>query len=311
VDPCILWGDAGRPKPQTIQDNCAADGIPPDFAGGASGAEIITGGGLGRLKPEDSNALSVGLVVTPPGSGFSVAVDYFDIKVKNQVGSFALGVVGACYADPRFRTIPGFCDLFERDLDPDSPDQFSILSVDASYRNIPTQRTKGFDLNASFEHDLSFGKLEIEGETTRTTYDKTELFLGRVQDYNGLVGEPKWVADVQTRLRRGDWTFTWTVNYTGKGDNFGYEEEEGEVELSYSGPSTIITGVKEIFTVRYQTEKYEVIGGVSNLLDKQPPVVSYSDAPGSVLRIGNAPLSSQYLSLYEGRGVFLSLNRKF
>jgi iron complex outermembrane receptor protein len=315
VDPCTNYGDPERPKPQVIQDNCAADGIPPDFQAFGSGVEILTGGGIGRLQPEDSDALSVGLVVTPPGTGFSFAIDYFDIKVTNQVGSFSLGTVGACYSDPRFRTVPGFCDLFTRDLDPNSTRYLEILDVDASYRNIPDQRTKGLDLNVSYERDFTFGKLEVEAEATRTNFDKTELFLGRVLNTNGLVGEPKLVADAQVRLRQGDWTYSWTANYTGKGNNLGYEEEEAEYGLFYSGLANITVDAPTIIThdlsVRYKSDEFEVLAGVTNVMNKKPPIVSDSDAPGSVLRVGNAPLSSQYLSLYEGRGAFLSLSRKF
>jgi iron complex outermembrane recepter protein len=315
VDPCTNYGDPERPKAVVIQTNCAADGIPPDYQAFGSSAQILTGGGLGRLKPEDSQALSVGLVVTPPGTGFSVAVDYFDIKVTQQVGSFSSGTVGACYSDPRFRTISGFCDLFTRDLDPESPRYLEILQIDASYRNIPNQRTKGFDLNASYERSMSFGKLEVEGEATYTTYDTTELFAGRVLDTNGLVGEPKLVADVQSRLRKGDWTFAWTVNYTGGGQNLGFEEEEGQYGLFYSGLANIITGASSVMThdlsIRYRGDKFEVTGGVTNVLGRLPPLVSNSDAPGSIQRVGNAPLSSQYLSLYEGRGAFLTLSRRF
>jgi iron complex outermembrane recepter protein len=314
VDPCANWGDPDRPKPQVIQTNCAADGIPADWAANGAGAEIITGGGLGRLKPEDSDAISIGLILTPPGTGFSAALDYFDIKVEQQVGSFSLGTVGACYSDPRFRTIAGFCDLFTRDLDPDSTRYLDILEVDASYRNIPDQRTKGFDLNASYTHDYSFGTIEVEGEATYTTYDKTELFAGRILDSNGLVGEPKLVADVQTRYRKGDWTFSWTMNYTGSGTNLGYEEEEGLADSGIYG-GNIITGVSAVIThdlsARYRADKYEIRGGITNVTNEKPAIVSNSDAPGSVLRVGNAPLSSQYLSLSEGRGVFLSLTHSF
>ncbi len=74
-------------------------------------------------------------------------------------------------------------------------DAYMITEVNAKYRNIPTQRTKGFDANLSYIKDLSFGKLEIEGEATRTTYDKAELYPSEVYNYNGLIGEPKWTAN--------------------------------------------------------------------------------------------------------------------
>ncbi|MEO6185154.1 MAG: TonB-dependent receptor, partial [Steroidobacteraceae bacterium] len=183
----------------------------------------------------------------------------------------------------------------------------------AQYRNVPTQRTKGFDANVSYEKNFSFGKMELEGEASRTTYDKEELYPGEVYDYNGLIGEPKWTANTQVRLKRGDWTFAWSTNFVGGEDNLGYEEEDGRTAFSYSGPSTQITSVKDVFThdfsVRYKGDQYEVTVGATNITDEQPPQISV-DVAGTA-RLGTIPLTSQYYSLIQGRTAFVSLSRKF
>lgn len=312
IDPCINWGDPDFPKPQVIQDNCAADGIPPDYDGtGTSSAQIITGGGLGVLRPEESDALTVGVVLTPPGTGFSIAVDYWDIDVRDQVSSSSASIVGACYAQADFTPGEGFCSLFERFGG--GPTPYAIDYVDASYRNIPAQRTKGFDANISYERATRFGQLEVESEITRTTYDKAEIYPGEERDYNGLVGEPRWAANMQARIRNGDWTFAWTTNFIGGEDNIGYQDEDGIIATSYSGLSTQVTSVKSIFihdvSVRYLGNAYEVIFGATNLLSEDPPRASYGVA--GMARLGTIPLSSQYYSLIQGTTVFLSVGRSF
>jgi iron complex outermembrane recepter protein len=310
VDPCIRWGDPDAPARPVIQRNCQAAGITdPLFAGGSTSALITTGGGLGRLKPEDSDSLSVGLVLTPPDWGFSAAVDYFDITVDNQITRLAAAVVGACYAFEPFPT-PGFCDLFTRGTD------LGIETIDASYRNVPSQSTSGIDITLAYEKDFTFGSLSIDSQITYTETDETELFPGRSFLPNGTIGEPEWVGSVQTRFERGDWTFAWTLNYTGKGDQLGYEGEDGFVAANnFSPAATNITSVDAFvtndFTVRYQSDKWEAIVGVTNFLNEKPPIVSLGDDAGSVQRIGNAPLSSQYFSGYLGRSLFLNLEYEF
>jgi iron complex outermembrane receptor protein len=314
VDPCIRYGDPDAPKNATIQRNCRADGITdPLFVGGNTSAEILTGGGLGKLSPEDSRSLSVGLVLTPPDLGLNVAIDYFDIEVNNQIGSFAGGAVGACYTSETFRSQPGFCDLFTRGTGANA----GIDQIDASYRNIPTERTTGFDITTAYEKDLTFGKLSIDSQITYTKSDILELFKGRVYDFNGLVGEPKWVGSAQARFKRGDWTVAWTLNYTGPGSNQGYEGENGTVAalagLSLGGININSAGafVTHDLSARYEADKWSVIAGVTNLMNDAPPQVSTSDDSGGIGRIGNIPLSSQYFSGILGRTWFVTADFKF
>ncbi len=310
VDPCIRWGDPESPANATIQANCRRDGITdPLFAGGSTSAEILRGGGLGRLKPEDSDSTTVGLVLTPPGSGLSVAVDYFDINVDNQITSFAFAAIGACYSSEAFRSQPGFCDLFTRNPAPDR----GIAQVDASYRNIVNQRVTGFDVTTSYDKDFTFGKLEVDADITYSQDDDTELFAGRTFLPNGTVGEPEWVGQVQTRLKRKDWTFAWTLNYTGKGNNFGYEGEDGIVD-PLAGLTVLSTNRTDVaswmthdFSVRFERDTWSLVVGATNAFDKVPPIIGEGDDVGSIQRLGSVPLSSQYYDGYVGRTFFVNV----
>ena len=66
VDPCLNWGSnlALGEISQRTADNCAADGIGPNHIA-TVGADVLTGGGLGVLTAETSEALTFGVVWAP------------------------------------------------------------------------------------------------------------------------------------------------------------------------------------------------------------------------------------------------------
>lgn len=116
VDPCIRWAEglAAGTISQRIADNCAADGIAPDFTGGSVSATIITGGGLGLLEAETSTSRTAGIIWTPEFADLSLSVDYFDIEVEDEVDQLGPGtIVFECYDSEFFPDDP-LCDLWER-----------------------------------------------------------------------------------------------------------------------------------------------------------------------------------------------------
>jgi iron complex outermembrane receptor protein len=317
VDPCINYDNPAEDTvvDPVIQANCAADGLPGDFGGGANSAEVLTGGGL-DLEPEDSTATTLGLVLTPEFADISLAIDYFDIEVENQIESFAAGVVGACYADPDFRSEAGFCDLFTRVLDPDAANFGTITNIDGSYRNIPSERTSGIDLTGRYAREFDIGTLTIDAQATWTETFDTQLFPGApFEEFNGLIGEPEWVGNAQSRFERNDWTFTWTLNYTGDGSNIGYEGEDGRVDPFYAPDSSSIASVDEFIThdisVRKEWDTFTAVVGIANLFNEEPPIISAGDDAGSAVRLGNYPRSSQYYDGYIGRSFFFTLEKEF
>src|SRR4029079_17524752 len=98
-------------RSQGLANNCAdptgpGGGVPGTHTGSGSSAEIHTRGGLGFLEPETSSSMVVGGIWTPKFADFSLAVDYFEIVVKNEVNTFGTGVVSACYNSTNFPTDP-------------------------------------------------------------------------------------------------------------------------------------------------------------------------------------------------------------
>src|SRR5690606_32817714 len=172
IDPCIRWGESSN---DYLRTNCAAVGIPEDYtAAGSSSAEIFQGGGAGFLTPERSTARTAGIVWTPTFAPLSVALDYFEYDVRDQISTLsAANIVQGCYGSPTFPN--AFCNNLIRNP-ATGPQAHMITDVFATYININKQKTRGYDLLARYDNDFAWGKLEVEASFTYTTENFYLLF---------------------------------------------------------------------------------------------------------------------------------------
>lgn len=311
VDPCINWGaigDDGQPvKSATIRTNCAAAGIPNNYNGSGSSAQVFYSGSK-DLNPEESKAWTVGIALTPPETGFKFAIDFWGIEVNNQIARTGAGVVGACYGQATYPN--GFCGLFTRNA------SYNITLIDASYRNIPSETTEGFDIAASYEKEFNFGKLSSDLDLTYTSNSITTLYPGdKPLDYNGTVGDPKVVADLQTSFTHGSWKVTHTLNYVGSSDQLGYQGENGKVSFSYA-PNAFNKTKTEVFithdiTARYTGKDWSSQFGVVNIFGEMAPALGLGNDAGSAGRLGIYAFSSQYGAGYLGRQFYVNFKKQF
>lgn len=312
IDPCIDWGNSSN---ENLRTNCAAAGIPSDYNGAASSALVTSGGGAGFLKAENSDATTFGVIITPAVGNVSIAVDYFKIEVKDEVSQLGAGsILGGCYAAPVFPNT--FCDLFTRNpgTNPMDPEAFGIETVNDSFINVNNQVTEGWDLTVRYEKEFNFGTLLIESQGTYTLVDRVNLFDPSLasgfdtDDFNETIGDPKFTANTRLSITRGDWTYSWFMNYIGNMDNSPYDNE---VFTYFGFPDArrdITTPAVRYYdaSVRWEGPRMTVIGGINNVLDEDPPGVSEGQTP----RYGNIPaFASQYDIL--GRSAFVSLSTSF
>lgn len=312
VDPCINWQDSTNDR---IRANCAAAGVPSGYtAAGSSSALIITGGGIGVLEPETAEATTFGVIWTPAFIDFSIALDYFDIEVEDEVRTFGAGnILAQCYGATDYPTNP-FCTLFTRaaPTDPTRPNQ--IITVNNSYVNVASQSNRGLDLTVRYSHEFSFGDLTLDGAATWQLEDVTQLLgVGTPEDSNGETTEPDFTGRVSARFDRGDWTAFWSVQMIGKasdteefgGDVFNstrYGTAPGMAVPVYYKQFTEFTSYHDM-SVRYRMDDWTFQVGVQNVFDERPP----SQSAGQ-FRIGTAAIN-----LYDmiGRRAFVSVNRRF
>ena len=335
VDPCIRYEESSN---EFIRTNCAAAGIPQGYiAAGTSSATIITGGGAGVLEAETSKARTLGVVFTPKQLDLSVAVDYFEIEVNDEVRQFGAGnITFQCYSREDYPNNP-YCGLITQATGA-TP---QILTINNSYVNVASQKNRGIDLNIRYVNEFDFGRLQIEGEFTWQLEDKTQLLgASTIEDYNGTTYNydgPDFTGNINARFSKNDWTVFWGMNIVGKGSDTGYLGRDQFNSTRYSttcrnsagtvAPCTTLLasaatagGLTVVGTpiyykqytefymthdlsVRKRMDKWTLQGGIQNLFDERPPAVSAGQ-----FRIGTAALNGYDMV---GRSLFLRAGYKW
>jgi len=309
---------------QQIFDNCAAAGVPNPFPGATGGVTIVQGGGIGNLDPETSVAKTASIILTPrfaflPDTRFSLAVDYFDIEVNDEISRLgASNIIFGCYNSNDFASEP-LCDLIDRAPVGD-PEAFNITEVRDTYINVNSQRNRGVDVTGRIVHDLgNLGKLSLLAQMTWQLKDKLELFEGSKVELNGTVGDPRWVGDFNLSWNKGPWTLVYGLDVIGSADN---KEDllDDQPELCRTstfrpgGPfcpdvSVPAVAYHSLSVTRTVGEKFQITLGAANIFDKKPPRVS-TVFNGGIAVLGQVPVfGSQYD--YIGRRLFLNVRGNF
>jgi outer membrane receptor protein involved in Fe transport len=239
-DPCASIDDAGtiiRPAPTgTLRAICLAQGAPVTQLGfipqPTAGQGNATGGGNINLKPEKSNSWTVGAVIQPDFlPGFSMSVDYYNIKIKGAISAPTPGdAIAACFGAPdaagNFNPAAGAesstaCTIIRRNGltgglagDPTvTPGLFLTLS------NLGTIFTDGIDATMNYNTDLGFAKLALNfaGNWTHSSkFQSTPIGLNRecVGYFSGNCGSPGGAAaDVGSIQPEFSWTQRTTLTF--------------------------------------------------------------------------------------------------
>lgn len=312
IDPCIRWGESNN---DFIRANCGAAGIPNDYAalgGSGSSAQVFQGGGAGFLNPERSRAFTGGVVWTPSFAPISVALDYFEYEVLDQITSLTSAtILAGCYGAESYPN--QFCNLFIRNPNnhPTAPNK--IEEIYATYININKQKVRGYDLLTRYDGDYAFGKVSLEGQFTYMTEDFSQTFSTTsasgfiTSDRNGTIGRPKLVGNLTAMLTRNDFTYTWGMNYVDTTRPIGLSETV--TYQGWPGAQRDITAESRLYhsvSVRYAQPKWSLLVGVSNVFNTAPDPVS----SGFTNVYGNAPINATQYDYY-GRSLFARYNYKF
>ena len=318
IDPCVLWADPTSNASANIQANCAAAGVPGTYTGAGSSALIITSGGGDRLKSETGETFTAGIIYTPTFADLNIAVDYYEIELNDQITTLNAGtIVQACYGQTTFPN--DFCNLFERAPASDPTSPYSIDNIMAGTVNVDSQSQRGIDLEVRYEHEFNFGTLVFDSSVNWSLERYIQVFgsdfLSGVanNDFNGTIGFPSVSGDASLRLDRGDWTYTWFTNFIGRQDDNRYFAAE------LNGPVSYLGGLQGLFTanteaefrhgasVRWQNDTWSITGGVRNIFDEEPPLVSPDYAQTAA---GNVALGGTGYDV-RGRRAFVSVSKTF
>jgi outer membrane receptor protein involved in Fe transport len=124
-------------------------------------ASTLFGGARNNVKPEESDTSTIGLVIQPQRSNIRVALDYFDIELKNSISPANLSItIQGCYAGD-----PLYCSKITSGVttpwkDP-SVDHFGQPT--GGQNSIPCPATCFIDINDYYSETFNAGNYNVKG----------------------------------------------------------------------------------------------------------------------------------------------------
>lgn len=339
LDPCNEFSTQYSPSSATYK-NCLAELTPildnpattknealDYFTSGS--IQVTTSGGRGVLKAEKATTWGFGTVLTMPKhiADLSLAIDYWNIKVRGEVGNLGNLILDFCYKADDFPNNP-YCAFIDGRNPSSDTHPGEISSFRNPYLNIARQEASGIDFDARYATRLFGGSFSTQLQATRNTRQATEYFPGQgLSDYNGNLGYPgagagpKWVATLDTRFKTNNGiTFRWGVKYVGKAKDTLTDQvflTEGGVSCTEGStgcfPATYDLTAEPYwehgFSIQYMWKDVgEFTFGVNNAFDAKPPRLSAPQADNAP-RFGNYFANGPYS--YLGRSFFVNVTRSF
>ena len=258
-------------------------GTPITSSGGTqSTVAFNAGAGNAFLSPETAVTKTAGLVYSPSFlSGFSVGLDWYNIKIANRITGIGAGyVANQCYIDGN----ANFCSVIKRD-----PVTGQITTLSRGNANLGQQETEGLDLAINYRLPrTAYGQFGIRSETsytdsfrTRSTADADwseyagEYFYNRVKSNNTI----DWSL--------GNWSASWGFRYYSP-----VQDQCWDVDVECNQPeaeTTFGTGANKLgsvtihdLSIGYKTSwNGRILFGINNAFDKKPRIVYSTQADSS------------------------------
>ncbi|HEX7037182.1 MAG TPA: TonB-dependent receptor [Pseudomonadales bacterium] len=320
-----VYDPAQDSRPQVVIDNCIADGADPTQLGlsGTTTIAVAVGGNSEDLVAETSDSFTATLQFSPPISddwNIDVAISYFDIEIEDTVRSInGTTILERCYNEAPNLSSP-FCSRIER-TNPNLP-RFNFPElVDASFINVGEETSSGLDVNlqigTTFEGVLGRPLNVVWSQAYTLQIERDlQIFEGDlVDDQVGDFGIPEHRYSSVVNLGWGDWAFLWEARYLSSthagldaslnADCDIFELDQGFVGSPNVKPdcSAASRWYHDVSATYYFDETFFITGGVNNVADTKPPLVSASAGSNRLNRV----TSSGYDQF--GRTYFLSLTK--
>jgi len=258
---------------------------------GAAGQLTQSQGGNPDLSAEQADSYTVGVILTPGFTpNLTASVDYFNIKLEDQINTLPANIImQQCI----FGGDPFYCTQLRRNPVTGGLTGASVAAggyIIQTNVNIGAAEVEGIDLQATYKLDLDgLGSLrfQLNGSyllsTTTTPYPGAHTY-----DCAGLFGplcqgiHPEWSHSLRTTwaLPQGlDVAVTWRYLGSTKLDN---NDSDETLAGSTFGPGSIDTFNGSIAAYNYfdisaswhPRDWITVRGGINNVFDKTPPIVT-------------------------------------
>lgn len=226
-------------------------------------------GGNKDLQPEKSNSFTLGMVIEPIPT-VTASVDYFNIKIKNQISTIPEADI---FGDPT-----KYAGNYVRNADG------SLNYVTDTNVNLGNVHTSGFDIGAAWRLPKTawgnFG-LSLDG-TYVTQYDyQTETggaYLNNLGVYGGGVGAAggvvfRWRHTATLNWSQGPWSAAMQQVYT-----TGYRDQNGPNVVDAYKNHTVGSYTRYNLSGSYTGFKnLTLTAGIKNLFNTNPPGTNVTD----------------------------------
>jgi outer membrane receptor protein involved in Fe transport len=224
------------------------------------------------LAPEEADTKTFGVSWSPSFlNGFRASVDYFDIGISGSITArTAQSIVNSCYGQQGSPQNTADCALISRDAS-----NGRISAVNTFPINAQEQSTRGVDYEIGYDTALpeGFGGGNLRLRLLATQLMRlTILGVDRAGEIGTGTSSPRWRGNLSATYQKGAWTVFGQTRYIDSGT---YDNSFGPTAISSNemGSRTYVDA-----TVQYQFEfsglrNFNVFGRVTNLLDKDPPVI--------------------------------------
>jgi len=317
--------DCAGSSPTATLEQCARTGVTAAQYGHipqcpAEQCATLQGGNL-DLQPEKANTYTVGFLLTPRAiPGFTASVDYFHIKLNGIISNIPLAI---SYNNCLNTGDPTYCANVVRN--PVNGILFGTTAGAGGYIvgtnvNVASQELSGIDIQAAYKLGLdTFGHdgwgslaFSLNGSYAGTNKN-TPLPGAETYDCAGLFGLtcnglfPKWRHQL-----RVSWNAPHDVQLSGTWRYIGHATNETDTDEPTIGDGGTTPLAHKVPAVNYFdlaaawniSEKLAVRGGVNNIFDKDPPLLTNAVVGGALPNSWNA---------YDlvGRHLFVALTARF
>jgi iron complex outermembrane receptor protein len=260
---------------------------------GAAQYAVVAGpnglSGTQGLKPETSRQFGFGVRLDPIPQ-LSIALDYWNVKIKNQVESSGIAEQVAFNNPQQYKGL--FLNPYTDPLGniTIAEEQVPFNGGEANY--------SGLDLNANYNVDLGFGKLHAGWTGTYMLKQQYTNGPGQPELTDlGVFGPDQQVvfriiSNFELSLQSGAWTHTFMTHYKSGYRDIGYLADNNIIFLA--GPNGTLGDpvdygglkVPSFATFDWQTaynieKNIRLTGGIRNFTDKAPPLSLQSGGGGN------------------------------
>jgi outer membrane receptor protein involved in Fe transport len=320
-DPCEFdsnhrTGQVAGVDPAQVTALCQAQGIPaavlPIFQQPNAQVRSIQGGNP-ELVPESADTITFGMVWQPDfGNGLRASIDYWSYELEDVIGTVsANSAISRCYndvgANPSYDPNNFWCQLFTRTASGEATD------VAETNQNLSALEADGIDLQVDFRVPIPerFGDLSVNLLVTHLmSWNAQEDAVSPFGSFAGTITTdvaeafPEWKGVVNLGWTIGDFKFNWNARYI---DGLTVVNDDALGSPVTAGlRATIPSYDYHRLTAGWSpVEKLDLMLGIDNLFDKDPPV--YTDNATAGQQANTDPSTYDIL----GRRYFMNLTYRF